>query len=164
MENDEANLAAYGLYQVESVLASEPWKDEGQWLEEAAITYCAIHLNDVLAKLDAAGSRIDFVVGGSDDATKVVRDYRNAACHIPSKSRQATPEVYIAFSKMTGGMTLQFGDTTLTTPEDDVVYSYGQILLQRNGHLFRALAEAKAALIRIAEAKGYRLPLLTMER
>lgn len=124
----------------------------GNALLQAAVIHLLINLNDLLQKAAADGVRIAFrehIPDDSGDVTDLVRNSRNAACHIGSSLRDADFGRF-GFVSISGGSGTQirFGDTFEVSCDfdDDIAFYFGPMRLYLRRHLLRALEEVGVAL------------------
>lgn len=153
---------ASALRTAQSVLKTQFWRSDPGWGSHAALTYCLVHLNDVLGGLSKMGHRISFTDDtDKGDVTDLVNYMRNLTCHFGSASRVIGNNNRITLTIIGQGEGMRFNDLVVANPyEDDVMFCFGEHTLLVGRHLVRAANEAEAVLRGISEEKGIHLPHL----
>jgi len=130
------------LYQAKQVLDAGFWRNDEAWVRHGGFLVVITNLSDVLMTLHRLKRRISITedVGHHEDVTHLIKEVRNAACHMGSPLRRATDNASISFATIVGRGTLMcVGDLNIENPyEDDVAFYYGRLRVFLFRHLIRA--------------------------
>lgn len=123
-------------------------------LQRAAFTHVIVLLNDLLAKCAALDHRITFdddviaTLSTPKDVTSLVRDVRNAVCHLGSPQRRI-PQGSLTWAYYSGVLpnAIVTADATYGCDyADDVAVQFGPLRIYLRRHVVRAFHEACRAL------------------
>lgn len=162
MTGQEMSAMQTALRNCRALQATEWWSIWPEThLARAIFTSLMIDLKDVLQLLARLGYRVDFRDDiPNDDITDLVRNVRNAACHLGSPERLARNIGEFSFNVFTGKSEADFNGRVLGCPyPDDAAVYYGDRRLLVRRHLDRAIAEGEAKLRQAAADSGMLMPL-----
>lgn len=135
--NDVKNLLNTGVF---DALVLRPF-------QEPVFISIILKLNDLLQKYNQLGKRINFADDiPSGDITDLVRNIRNAICHLDSDENLLDSEAQIkfVFNIIIGkGKAIKIGDKVAAKSDydDDIAFFYGEHRLYFKRHLLRVLSE-----------------------
>lgn len=154
MENNQKKMSWFregdirlAISGIKRVLESGVFSPEGMASPffEPSVVYSLILLNDLLQKADDDGKRVTFsddITGGNDgvDVTKLIRDCRNAACHIGSRLAEVDAGRF-RFNVVAGRVPNAFVINSVSYGsdyDDDIAVFYGPMRLYLRRHFLRA--------------------------
>lgn len=129
-------------------------------VSQAIVTSILIHLNDLLQKAKGKGFRVSFtddmmVTDKILDVTDLVREFRNAAAHIPSALRRHGTNTF-SFNIVKGRGSNFSSDLPDIGYDDDFAIIYGGMHLYLHRHIVRAFQEIAPEFSRIYEEERNR--------
>lgn len=123
-------------------------------LNRASFTHLIVLLNDLLAKCSALDRRVSFsddilaTMSEPKDVTSLIRDVRNAVCHLDSRQRRI-PQGSVTWCYYAGHIpkALVTRDAVYGCDyDDDVAVQFGPLRVYLKRHIVRAFEEACRAL------------------
>jgi len=138
------------ISRLESLLNSNILSTQEQHLfKESVFIEVLILLRDLLRKSEKYfDKRIDFTddVNITDnilDVNDLIKNYRDAACHIESKDRNFDKNLVLNFNIIYGKcVAIQYGDNEIGSKyKDDVAFITGSNILYLKRHIFRTFSE-----------------------
>jgi len=151
MDHETESQVMACVTRIEKILGTPiflPQESRNPFVQSAFIEL-VILLRDLMHKSERFGHRVSFTddvntATGCVDISDVIRHVRDAACHLDSKKRDATPNISIAFMVTYGAANLiQTPSVTIGTKHaDDVCFVYGSHHLYLRRHIIRAYREA----------------------
>lgn len=116
--------------------------------QEPVFVSIILKLNDLLQKFNQLDNRINFTEDiKSGDITELVRNTRNAICHLDSEENllEKGSNIKFVFNMIIGkGKAMAVGDSVVASSdyEDDIAFFYGENRIYLNRHLVRIISEA----------------------
>ncbi|GGI82661.1 hypothetical protein [Legionella impletisoli] len=141
------NQEQFEIARINTLLHSRAVETDSLFAESAFIEIL-IRLNDLLNFLNSNGKRIKFtedvdIQNGVNDITALVRELRNAACHVRSGNRRIDTNNFV-FNRFIGDVPngINMGEIVMgCNYKDDIALYYGPYRIYLNRHIRRLVNE-----------------------